>query len=125
MINLTHTCIITKDVSRITEFYKKVLKAEPAFENPRYVEFETEVAKLAIFDIKAHETVAPGSLAPESNNSIIIEFNVEDVDAEYARLKAEGIEIVREPSNQVWGVRSFYFRDCDGNLLDFYKQLTD
>ena len=101
MINLTHTCIITKDVARIKEFYSKILKAEPTFENPRYVEFETQVAKLAIFDIKAHETIAPGSLTPESNNSVIIEFNVEDVDKEYERIKAEGIEIVREPGDQV------------------------
>lgn len=122
-MNFTHTCIITKDVRRITEFYKKVLKVNPTFENPRYVEFETEKAKLAIFDFKAHDSVAPGSLIPESNNSIIIEFSVDNVDDEYARIKSEGIEIVREPSNQVWGVRSFYFRDCDGNLVDFYKQL--
>lgn len=124
IMNLTHICIITRDVSRIANFYKKVLKAEPAIENRYYVEFEVKDAKLAIFDIKSQEMIAPGSLTPESNNSVMIEFNVENVDEEYDRIKAEGIEIVRKPRNQVWGVRSFYFRDCDGNLVDFYKHLN-
>lgn len=125
MINLTHTCIITKDVPKITDFYKRLLNSKPSFYNRYYSEFETENSKICFFDIRSHNEVTPGTLTPQSNNSIIIEFNVQDVDKEYERIKKENIEIVREPSNQVWGVRSFYFRDCDGNLIDFYTKLTD
>ena len=41
------------------------------------------------------------------------------VDAEYERLKALGVEFVKLPKTHPWGSRSFWFRDLDGNIVDF------
>lgn len=125
-MKLTHTCIITKNVRRLTDFYKKALQIYPTLDKDGvYAEFKWGDAKLAIFDSRMHNTVAPNSLIPESNQSVIIEISVDDVDKEYERLCKGNVEIVREPGNQIWGVRSFYFRDCDGNLVDFYMTLNN
>ncbi len=44
---------------------------------------------------------------------------VDDVDAHYARAKAAGAEIVREPVDQDYGGRDYSARDCEGNLWSF------
>jgi catechol 2,3-dioxygenase-like lactoylglutathione lyase family enzyme len=31
---------------------------------------------------------------------------------------------VKPPTTQPWGTRSLYFRDPDGNLIDFYAPRT-
>jgi catechol 2,3-dioxygenase-like lactoylglutathione lyase family enzyme len=49
-----------------------------------------------------------------------LEFEVADVDAVYARLQALKINWVKPPPTQAWGNRSIYFRDPDGNLINFY-----
>jgi predicted enzyme related to lactoylglutathione lyase len=52
-------------------------------------------------------------------NNVIIGFNVEDVDSEYNRISALGAEMLNEPTTHPWGVRSFQFKDPDGNILNF------
>jgi uncharacterized glyoxalase superfamily protein PhnB len=62
---------------------------------------------------------------PASNCSVILDFEVEDVDTERARLQPLVQEVVLEPTNQPWGNRSMIFRDPDGNLINFYTVLDD
>jgi catechol 2,3-dioxygenase-like lactoylglutathione lyase family enzyme len=45
---------------------------------------------------------------------------VADADREYARLQGMVTVWVKRPATTPWGTRSFYFRDPDGNLVDFY-----
>ena len=49
-----------------------------------------------------------------------LEFEVADVDQEYSRLQTIVKHWVKPPTAQPWGTRSIYFRDPDGNLIDFY-----
>jgi catechol 2,3-dioxygenase-like lactoylglutathione lyase family enzyme len=57
----------------------------------------------------------------------MLEFEVEDVDREYERLQALshlGIEFVLAPPTTLqWGNRSIYFRDPDGNLVNFFTRV--
>jgi uncharacterized glyoxalase superfamily protein PhnB len=59
---------------------------------------------------------------PASNRSVILEFEVDDVDAEFARLKDALHDIVLEPTTMPWGNRSTLFRDPDGNLVNLYSR---
>jgi uncharacterized glyoxalase superfamily protein PhnB len=40
-----------------------------------------------------------------------LEFNVDTVDDDFARLEQLNVEIVKPLTTQPWGNRSFYFRD--------------
>jgi catechol 2,3-dioxygenase-like lactoylglutathione lyase family enzyme len=56
----------------------------------------------------------------------MLEFEVEDVDREYERLRnmvQPEIEFVLQPTTLAWGNRSIYFRDPDGNLLNFFTRV--
>ena len=55
----------------------------------------------------------------------MLEFEVQDVNAEYTRLrelKDLTIEFVMSPRDLPWGNRSIYFRDPDGNLINFFSR---
>lgn len=123
-MNLTHSCIITADVKRLRTFYRDVLQIQPVSYGENYAEFATENGTLALFALAQHEKLAPGSMNAASNRSIVLEFRVDDVDGEYARLKSMEIDWVKPPTTQSWGNRSTYFRDPDGNLVSFYCPLN-
>jgi catechol 2,3-dioxygenase-like lactoylglutathione lyase family enzyme len=78
-----------------------------------------------LFSLAAHEVLAPGSAQPAANRSLELEFQVADVDGEYERLQTMEIEWVKPPTTQPWGNRSIYFRDPDGNLINFYARVDN
>jgi len=117
---LLNTCLITTNVSRLTAFYAQVLGIEAHKDGDSYAEFRTPRGVLAIFAADAQEKYIPGSARPGENRSAILEFEVNNVDQEYARLHDVVKTWVKGPSTQPWGTRSIYFRDPDGNLVDFF-----
>jgi uncharacterized glyoxalase superfamily protein PhnB len=91
---------------------------------PVFAEIITPTATLAF---GAAETVAlfkEGSAEPASNRTAIVEFQVDDVDAEYARVK-DDVEVVHEPKMMPWGNRAAQYRDPEGTLVGMYTPVTD
>jgi catechol 2,3-dioxygenase-like lactoylglutathione lyase family enzyme len=117
---LAHTCLITNDTKRLADFYEAVLEVKAKWSGPDYVEFTTGSNTLAIFSFSAQQQYIPGSAEAAMNRSMILEFRVEDPDREYDRLRSIVKNWVKPPSTQPWGTRSIYFRDPDGNLVDFF-----
>jgi len=121
--SLTNTCLITNDVKQLTEFYGRVLQVKPHASGDSYVEFPTSAGTLAIFDAQAQEKYIPGAAQAGQNKSSILEFNVANVDQEYLRLQPIIKTWVKSQTTQPWGTRSIYFRDPDGNLVDFFTRV--
>jgi predicted enzyme related to lactoylglutathione lyase len=117
---LVNTCLITNDVKRLVEFYEPVLGLKAKRTGEDYAEFPTGVGVLAIFSGEAQERYIPGSAEAAKNKSVVLQFRVADVDQEYRRLQSLVKTWVKPPTNQPWGTRSIYFRDPEGNLVDFY-----
>lgn len=120
---LVNTCLITGKFTELVDFYRQVLGVSPKVTDGVYAEFDGSAGVLAIFSADAEEKYIPGSATPASNRSAILEFKVTNVDEEFRRLQGVVKTWVKRPSNQPWGTRSFYFRDPDGNLIDFYAPL--
>jgi catechol 2,3-dioxygenase-like lactoylglutathione lyase family enzyme len=118
---LTNTCLVTSRFSQLVDFYEHVLGVPAQRTGTQYAEFHTGSAVLAIFDQAAQEAYIPGSTQPEHNASSIVEFRVDDVDAEFTRLQTIVHVWVKRPAVTPWHTRSFYFRDPDGNLVDFFS----
>jgi catechol 2,3-dioxygenase-like lactoylglutathione lyase family enzyme len=121
---LINTCLITNDVERLAAFYAQVLNMKPRRVDATYVDFPTGTGVLALFAAEAQEKYIPGSAMPGQNHSAILEFKVTDVDQEYARLHDLVKHWVKQPTTQPWGTRSIYFRDPDGNLVDFFAPVA-
>jgi catechol 2,3-dioxygenase-like lactoylglutathione lyase family enzyme len=117
---LINTCLVTNDIPGMTTFYRHVLQVEPRREGDIYVEFRTGTGVLALFSAAAEEKYIPGSAVAAQNRSAILEFRVNDPDGEYVRLH-DFVKWVKGPTTQPWGTRSIYFRDPEGNLVDFFS----
>jgi uncharacterized glyoxalase superfamily protein PhnB len=118
---LQSTCLISADVRRLVEFYEPILNRKANWSGEDYAEFPTRAGVLAIFSAAAQEKYIPSSAEPTTNRSVILEFKVADVDAEYRRLQSLVKTWVKPATTQPWGTRSIYLRDLDGNLVDFYS----
>jgi uncharacterized glyoxalase superfamily protein PhnB len=120
---LINTCVVSKNVKRLVEFYEPVLGQKAKWSGDYYAEFATGAGVLAIFSFDAQQKYIPGSAGAANNRSVILEFNVSNVDAEYRRLQGLVKTWVKPPTTQPWGTRSIYFRDPDGNLVDFFSRV--
>src|SRR5947207_10810815 len=101
--------IVTGDVPALTEFYQRITGATPVGGDD-YIEFATVGGGLGICSKRSIDMFSASAAAPKSNQSIILDFQVEDVDRERARLSSILKEFVLEPTNQPWGNRSMLFR---------------
>lgn len=118
-IGFTDVCFITNDVLRLRAFYEAVfgVKAEGN-------EIHSGISITGLTLVFDHVDIADENSAfhyvrAGSANNVIVGFNVDDVDAEYSRLRSLGAEMLNEPTTHPWGARSFQFRDPDGNILNF------
>lgn len=116
--------LITDDVARLVEFYERVTGMPVSWATPDFAELGTPAATLAIGSTRTVAMFGAGSARPADNHSAIIEFLVDDVDAEYDRLKEFSIDFVNDPTTMPWGNRSLLFRDPDGNLVNFFTPVT-
>lgn len=116
-------CLVSRDVRRLREFYESALRVEAAG-NDVHVKLETAGAVLSIFSESGMEGMAPGSMKDYGHGGFTIEFEVENVDEEFDRLRSMNVSIVKMPTTQPWGRRSVWFRDPDGNIVNFYQDLS-
>jgi catechol 2,3-dioxygenase-like lactoylglutathione lyase family enzyme len=122
-MKLAHARIVTNDVPALTRFYQDVTGMAPVG-NDRYVEFHAPEMTLAISSQRMIDLYGGAAATAAANRSMILDFEVEDVDQERARLAALIGEFVLEPTDQPWGNRSMLFRDPDGNLINFYAPVA-
>jgi predicted enzyme related to lactoylglutathione lyase len=122
-MKLACTRIVTDHVSVLTSFYECITGITAAGCREHYVEIETSAGMLAICSRDSVILFNAGAAEPEANHSLILEFEVTDVDKERTRLAGVVNGFVMEPTNQPWGNRSMLFRDPDGNLINVYAQI--
>lgn len=116
--------MIATDVHAMVSFYETVTGMRAQWLAPVFAEIVTPAATLAI---GAAETVAlfeAGSAEPGANRSAILEFQVDDIDAEYARLK-DRVAVSQAIRTMPWGNRTFQLRDPEGTLVSLYMPATE
>jgi catechol 2,3-dioxygenase-like lactoylglutathione lyase family enzyme len=124
MKRLNSVCLITHDVPGLRAFYQSVLDGAAEGDDV-FTTFSTPGAALTLFSTHGLEDMVPGLMAGSGAGNSFLEFEVEDVDQDYERLKALSVKVVKPPTTQPWGVRSVWFRDPDGNLVNFYARVAN
>jgi len=123
-MNLVSIRLITADVARLVAFYEHVTGVPADWATPDFAEVRTGAGTLAVGSTRTVPLFAPGSAEPAANRSAIVEYRVDDVDAEYARLAGSLDDLVAAPATLPWGNRSLLFRDPDGNLVNLFTPVT-
>jgi predicted enzyme related to lactoylglutathione lyase len=125
-MELVQSRIVTEDVERLAAFYARLLGVPVAL-NEYYVEVHAGPVSVGFSKRRFTEyhrccatAARPGAQDPRPET--ILDFLVDDVDAEYERVKALGVEWVMPPTTQPWGNRSMIFCDPEGNLINVFSR---
>jgi catechol 2,3-dioxygenase-like lactoylglutathione lyase family enzyme len=125
LMKLALVTIMTANLEQMRTFYQEVLQIEPQTYRGNYVEFALAAGTLALWRQSECEEYGISPVRGAANHSVLIEFEVANVDGEYARLKGLAVEWVQELTTQPWGHRAFYVRDPDGNVLNFHTAVEE
>ncbi len=118
------TRLVAADIKTLVGFYEMVTGQTAEWLAPVFAEIVTPSATLAIGGVETVALFKEGSAEPAANRTAILEFQVDDVDAEFARLK-DKVEVVQAPKIMPWGNRAAQFRDPEGTLVGMYTPVTD
>ncbi len=115
--------IMTDRVIETAEFYRENFGFTPMFESDWYIHLQSiddQNINLAILQGN-HETIpatARGKVA-----GLLLNFEVEDVDAVFATVKEAGLPIVLSLRDEAFGQRHFITQDPNGVLIDIIKPI--
>ena len=118
------TRLVAADIKTMVGFYEMVTGQTAEWLAPVFAEIVTPSATLAIGAIETVVLFREGSAEASANWTAILEFMVEDVDAEFARLE-DKVEVVHEPKVMPWGNRTAQFRDPEGTAVSLFTPVTD
>lgn len=141
---MTQVAILSHDIEALKAFYHKVLEIEPAREglfkdNPAFDEvanldklafkaawfmLDGKGKKLELMEYQAPNATpkSPGK-RKATDLGYSYSYEVLDIDKEYQRLKAAGVEFISEPQS-LGDFREVYAHDVDGNVFSLRQALS-
>ena len=125
-----YTRLLVSNFKACFLFYRDVMgfKATYGTENDTYADFNTGSVSIALFDqLEMSKAVGTIHLPADTKtqDKVCLIFAVEDVDGVCQQLAKQDIPLAAEPSDHPdWGIRSAYFRDPAGNLIEINQPLV-
>jgi uncharacterized glyoxalase superfamily protein PhnB len=112
--------IVTDKLRESIEFYTKNLDFSVMFENEWFVLLEKAGREIAFMlpDLEFQNQIFRGAYG---GNGLWLTVEVEDVAAEYERVKNLGVPIAVELRQEEWGETHFSIVDPNGVGIDFVK----
>lgn len=118
------TRLIAADIKTMVSFYEMVTGVSADWLAPVFAEIVVPGATLAIGAVDTVQLWKEGSAEPAANRTVFLEFQVDDIDAEYARLK-DKVVLVHDLKTMPWGNKTFQFRDPEGTAVSLYMPATE
>lgn len=115
--------LLVEDVGASAAFYQTHFGFKPLFTSDWYVHLQQADhprVNLA-FVSRNHETVPEGSRKPAAG--MLINFEVENPDEIYDRLRAADVQVLRTLRDEDFGQRHFIVADPNGVMIDIIKQI--
>ena len=124
-MELVQARLVTDDVAGLAAFYAGLVGATVPL-NEYYVEVPAGPMSVGFSRRRFTEEYCAGAGAcpgrPRAPRETILDFSVPDVDAEYPRIAALGVDWLLRPATQPWGSRSMIFSDPEGNLVNVFSR---
>lgn len=124
-LRFTHTRLLVENMDVCYKFYRDTLELKPKFdgEGSVYAEFDAGNGHtLALFSRELmHKAIGStfGANRGGGDDSVVIAFEVPNVDAVCEMLQKKGVTFSCQPCDQKeWMLRVAHFRDPDGHLLE-------
>ncbi|MEM7612915.1 MAG: VOC family protein [Pseudomonadota bacterium] len=113
--------IQTADVAATKAFYIDHFRFKVSFDADWYCHLQSnEDPKVNVAILRGdHETIPEA--ARGTIKGLILNFEVEDVDSEFARMQKAGLPILKTLTDEAFGQRHFITHDPNGVLIDVIK----
>jgi len=119
----SYPVICTDNIQKSHDFYKDYFDFETTFEADWYVSLRSRQNpnyELALLNYH-HPSVPEGFREP--TRGMLLNFEVEDVDREYKKLKARDLPMALDIKSEEWGQRHFITPDPNGILIDVIQNI--
>jgi catechol 2,3-dioxygenase-like lactoylglutathione lyase family enzyme len=120
---IDYTVIFARDMVAMRRFYEDILGFPLLRElSPRWIEYRVGENTLAL--ARPSQTAADPP-TPNGSASLQLAFRVSaaEVDQCADELVRQGVKLLSPPTDQVFGHRTLFFRDPDGNLLEVFAEI--
>ena len=108
-MNLNQVTIYSGKPVETVEFFEKLGLKRIVDSLPRYARLECPDGE-ATLSVNIAENTVP-------NESVVLYFECDDLDAKVAELKTLGLEFEEDPADRDWLWRQAYLRDPNGNKI--------
>ncbi len=115
---VTAVVLFAEDFEMCLAFYRDKLELPVALLEPDFAAFKMNDQDFAIQRASAAAEMFGAAAQTRGNDRAMLCTRVADIDATYEKYKANGVEFLKEPVDQYWGIRCAYFRDPEGNLWE-------
>jgi uncharacterized glyoxalase superfamily protein PhnB len=115
------------DVTASAEFVKKHFGFTETMNVPdTVVSLTREDAGFNLIYLKTGlETFKPKRIADDAGKGLLVVFVVENIDAEYERLRSENVPIITPIETEPWGERYFQVEDPNGIIIQLVQWMTE
>ena len=120
---IDYTVIFVRDMTAMRRFYEDVLGFPLLRElSPRWIEYRVGDNTLAL---ATPRLTADDDPTPSGSASLQLAFKVSapEVDECADELVRQGVTLLSPPTDQIFGHRTLFFRDPDGNLLEVFADI--
>jgi len=120
---IDYTVIFVRDMAAMRRFYEDILGLSLLRElSQGWIEYRVGDNTLALATPRLTARDAP---TPNGSASLQLAFKVSvpEVDQCADELVRQGVTLLSPPTDQVFGHRTLFFRDPDGNLLEIFAEI--
>lgn len=129
-MRLSQIRLLVDNFAACRDFYRDVLGLELTLETEGefYAQFIKEGVFLGLYKRQMMAAVVGtegGDSRRAAQDTVLLGFEVDDVDQAAKELMAKGAEFVKAPHDQAeWLMRVAHLRDPDGNLIELFHSLA-
>lgn len=122
--NSVHVGLFVDNIDEMVRFYRDILGFDTEWDGGPFANFKVNDGGLFMFDRKMFSESMSQPYSPPRGYNTTMEIGIgvpssDDVDREYERLTALGIQsLTGAPVTQPWGQRNFFFADPEGNYIE-------
>jgi uncharacterized glyoxalase superfamily protein PhnB len=115
--------LMTDDVAGTAAFYTEHFRFQALFDSGWYVHLQSVEDKRVNLGIVAGDHPTIPAAARGKASGLLINFEVQDVDAVYRRVEAAGLPVLLSLRDEAFGQRHFITQDPNGVLIDVIKPI--
>lgn len=112
---IEHVAIFAKDTDALKEWYIKMFEFKVVYDNGKGTYFLMAPDGAMIEFVKTTEIADP--IGDKVSGVRHLALSVDDFENMVEKLMAEGVNVVSQPSVSATGIKTFFFRDPEGNVL--------